>query len=194
MSFLFSRLTSSLLLVTVLAWVLLVSMASAQDPMGTTLELYLPPENSIGQEMVIEARLTDAEGVAVPGAEVVFQREVAFMNTSDTLTLGQAITDEEGWASLTVLPRSEGQMSINAEFAGSEQHGPASINAETWIQTGPQLYVEEAGVQVPGINVSLLVGIMGTVWIVYASVMLLIWLIAHEGSRPQDRLGRMLGE
>ena len=44
--------------------------------------------------------------------------------------------------------------------------------------------LEEAGIKVPGINVSLLAAILGAVWATYFVVMLLLLLIARKGSEP----------
>lgn len=183
------RLANPLLLAAAMAWLLLASTATAQDSTATKLELYLPTGSAVGQEMTVQARLTDIAGAAVVGAEVVFQRDVIFQNTSGKLELGQAITDEQGWAALPFLPRSEGQMVITAQFGGNNLYGPASASDTASIETGPQLYVEEAGVRVPGLSVALLAGLLGTVWGIYMVVMLLIWLIAREG-QSYNNVGR----
>lgn len=184
------RLANPSLLAIMLVWLVMAGTAAAQDSASTRLELYLPSGNAVGQEMTVEARLTDAAGAAIAGVEVVFQREVTFLNTVDKLELGRAVTDEQGWAALTLVPRSEGSMAISAQFVGNDPYGPASANDTASIATGPQLYVEEAGVRVPGISVALLAGLLGTVWGIYMVVMLLIWLIAREGSRPYNNAGR----
>lgn len=184
------RLANPSLLAVMLIWLALAGTTAAQESTGTTLELYLPSGSAVGQEMTVQARLTDAAGAAVIGSEVVFHREVTFFNTHGKLELGRAVTDEQGWAALTFVPRSEGSMAISAQFEGNDLHGPASASDTASIATGPQLYVEEAGVRVPGISVALLAGLLGTVWGIYMVVMLLIWLIAREGSRSYNNVGR----
>lgn len=184
MNILFLRRVGPALMAVALLWLSLAGIAHSQDSTGTTLELHLPPEGAVGQEMKVEARLTDQAGEAVVDVEVVFQREVEFMNSFSVLELGRATTNEQGVATLSLIARSEGEMQIMAQFPGNGQHGPASSDAAVPVQTGPLLYVEEAGVRVPGINVSLLVGILGGVWGTYFVVMALIFLIAREGGPP----------
>lgn len=182
MSALFSRRVISPLLSAALVWLLLTATAGAQGSGGTTLDLSLPSEGGVGQEMTLEARLADESGAAVAGVEVVFEWEAAFMNSYSELVLGRAVTDETGVAILSYVPRSEGATLITARFDGDGRHGPASSSGAVTIQTGPALYSEEAGVRVPGINVSLIIGILLTVWGVYTVVMVRIWLIARDGS------------
>lgn len=186
MSILLVQRVATPLLAAALAWLLLVGTARAQGPGGTTLELRLPPEGTVGQEMTVSAHLTDGAGVAVEGAEVVFYRAVEFMNVGSDLELGRAVTDAQGTATLSVVHRSEGEIKITARFDGNTQYGPASASGAVPIQPGPPQHLEEAGVRVPGINVSLLAGILGAVWSTYFVVMVLIWLIAREGTGLAD--------
>ncbi|MDO8750525.1 MAG: hypothetical protein Q7K03_05220 [Dehalococcoidia bacterium] len=169
-----------------LAWLLLAGIAGAQGLDATALELRLPPEGTVGQEMTLSARLTNETGVAVVGAEVVFLRAVRFMNVGSDLELGRTVTDEQGTATLSVVHRGEGEMMVTARFDGNTQYGPASASGSVHIQPGPPQYVEKAGVRIPGINVYLLAGILGTVWTLYFVVMTLILLIAREGSGLAD--------
>lgn len=177
---------ASAVLAGVLAWLLLVGIAGAQGPDATALQLTLPPESAVGQEMAMSARLTSEVGVAVVGVEVVFRRAATFMNVASDLELGRAVTDEQGTATVSVVSRSEGDMMVTARFDGNSQYGPASANGTLTIQSGPPQYVEEAGVRIPGINVYLLAGVLGTVWSLYFVVMTLILLIAREGSGLAD--------
>ncbi|MFQ5827382.1 MAG: hypothetical protein ACE5IA_08510 [Dehalococcoidia bacterium] len=177
------------LLIAALVWLSLVGVAAAQGPTDTNLELRLPTEGAVGQEMTVEARLTDESGVAVIGAEIVFRRVAEYMNATSELEIGRALTDERGVSTVSFVPRSEGQMLITALFVGDNQYGPTSISEEIPIQTGPSQYREEAGVDVPGINVSLLAGILGGVWGTYFVVMTLLWLIAREGAEPPPYIG-----
>ena len=177
---------ASLLLAVALVWLLLVGTAGAQGPDATALELRLPPEGTVGQEMTVSARLTNETGVAVAGAEVAFRWAVKFMNVGSDLELGRTVTDEQGTATLSVVHRGEGEMMITARFDGNTQYGPASATGAVPIQPGPPQYLEKAGVRIPGINVYLLAGVLGTVWSIYFVVMTLILLIAREGSGLAD--------
>ena len=167
----------------------LAGVALAQGPASTKLVLELPPEGAAGQEMTASARLADEAGGAIVAATVLFRREVVFMNTGVELGLGQAVTNGQGIAALTFAPRSEGEMRITAEFKGNAQHRPSGSEKVVLIKTGPQLYVETAGVRIPGINVGLLAAVLGGVWVTYFIVMSRIFLIAREGMESSPRSG-----
>lgn len=171
-------------LVTAIAmtWLFLAGIAQAQTSSGTTLQLTLPIEGAVGEELIVTARLTSQVGFPVSGAEVVFRRDTEFMNASSELEMGRALTDGQGTATLTFLPRSEGELLIFADFEGDVQYASSFSEGTTFIQTGPALYLEEAGIKVPGMNISLLVGILSIVWGTYFIVMFRIWLIAREGA------------
>ena len=168
-------------------WLLLAAPVLAQSPQSTSIDLQLPSEGAVGQELTVAAKLTSQTGAAVVGAEVIFFRDTQFLNASTELTLGRASTDAQGIAVLTFLPRSEGDLLIFSEFEGDDRHGSAFGEGTVFIQTGPALHEEEAGVKVPGINVSLLVAILGGVWGTYFVVMGLVWLIALEGATPASK-------
>ena len=57
------------------------------------------------------------------------------------------------------------------------------MGADLTVQGSAQLYRETAGVQVRGIGVWLLVGLVGAVWSIYFTVMVLVSLIARAGSK-----------
>ena len=164
-----------------LIWVFVVGMAAAQEPVGTTLALDLPTASAAGQAITVSARLTREAGAAVGGAEVVFLRDAQFMNAASELLLGKASTDNQGMATLTFVPRSEGELLIFADFAGDALYGASGDSKSLMIEAGPQLYVEEAGIKVPGVNVFLLVAILGGVWGTYFLVMARVWFIARDG-------------
>ncbi len=179
-----SQLAVPFLLTLALALLAPTVTARAAEPVGTTVEFSPPPEGAVGEELVAEARLTDEAGTPIVDAEVVFQREVEFLRAGGGLELGRGVTDRQGLARVSFVPRSEGEVPITARFSGNARYAPVSGEIIVTIRTGPALYSEEAGVRVPGINVSLLVGILGGVWGTYFFVMLLIWRIASEGRTP----------
>ncbi|MBI2916740.1 MAG: hypothetical protein HYY01_01995 [Chloroflexi bacterium] len=167
-----------------IAWLLWGAVALADGPEATNIELLPATGAAVGQEMALTARVTArASGAPVSGAEVVFTRTAEFMNTESEVLLGKAITDQQGLATFTFMPRSEGKVSFAAGFEGSAQYQRSTASAEAAIATGPAQYVETAGVRVRGINVMWLVAVLAIVWSVYFTVMGLLALIAREGER-----------
>jgi len=164
-----------------LLWAAWGSIAAAQGPVVTRLELSLPPKPAVGQELALAARLTDGNGAPVSGKEVVFSTTALFLNTEGEVELGRAITDERGIALFSFVPRTEGEVVITARFAGDRQHRRSVASATAVVAPGPSLYVQTAGVRVPGINVGWLVGLLAAVWGTYLTVMVLLVLVAREG-------------
>ena len=166
----------------VLVWLLLAGAAHAQAPVGTVIELTMPDEGAVGQEMTVAARLADRSGSPVVGVEIVVQASLEFLNTSGDVDLGRGMTDEHGTTVLSFVPLTEGDTEILAIFDGTAAYGTAFGSATVHIQEGPPQYVDEAGIKVPGINVSLLVAVLGTVWGTYFIVMFRVFLIARDDS------------
>lgn len=174
------------LLAATLVMLLLAGVAEAQARAKTTLKVLPLAEGAVGQEMDVSAALTDQSGAVVPGAEIVFHRDARFLNSTSELEIGRAITNEQGVATVRFLPRSEGEILVIADFAGDTRYGSSSHTVTVQIATGGPLYSQEQGVKVPGINVSLLVAILGAVWATYFAVMAHIFLIARRHS-PEGR-------
>ncbi|MBI2865921.1 MAG: hypothetical protein HYX99_00980 [Chloroflexi bacterium] len=164
-----------------LSWASWGGPALAAGPESTRVELLLPPDLAVGQEMKLAARVTTASGSPVPGVEVVFVRAASFMNTEGEVLLGKAIADSNGIALLSSFPRSEGEVTFVARFAGNEQLQRSSASVEAAVRAGPPAYGEEVGVRIPGLSVAWLVGLLSAVWAVYFTVMGLLFLIAREG-------------
>lgn len=151
---------------------------------GSTITLELPLEMAVGKEANLVASLTGSGPLA--GAEVVFLAAFTFAGTEGEVELGRAVTDEQGIARLTYVPRSQGEMNIAARYAGNDQLEPAEVSQKVTVQPGPQLYQETAGARIPGIGVWLLIAVLGTVWSTYLIVTVILGLIARKGLAPQS--------
>ncbi len=159
--------------------------AWAADPV--TLQLQAPEQVTLGEEASVSAVLADGQGTPVRGATIILWSAGSFLSTGGAIELGRAATDAQGRATFTYQARSEGALTLNASFPGDSRHASAQASSEVKVQGSFQLYQEEAGVQVPGITVWLLVGLLGGVWSTYLTVMVLLTLIAREG--PKAPLG-----
>ena len=100
------------------------------------------------------------------------------------MRLAQATTDAQGRATFSYQVRSAaGPLTLNVYFPGNSLYAPAQGSAELTVLGITQLYQQTAGVRVPGIGVWLLVGLVGAVWSIYFTVMVLVSLIARAGSK-----------
>jgi hypothetical protein len=162
----------------------LATAAPAWAAGPVTLELQAPENVRLGDQVSVTAVLRDATGAPAPGATIVFWIPASFLSVGGSIELGRATTDAQGRATLLYQARTaEEKASVNAYFPGDSRYEPASATVELRVEGSAQLYQSTAGVQVPGIGVWLLVGILGGVWSTYFAVMVFLALIAREGSK-----------
>lgn len=163
----------------------------AADPV--TLELQAPKEAALGEKITVTAVLTDGKGAPIPKATIILWTSASFLSTESPVELDRAITDAQGKVTFLYQPRSENSVTLNASFSGNSRHAPAQSSVELTVQGSVQLYQETAGVQLPGIGVWLIVGILGGVWATYFVVMVLLTIIARDGARAPDSAGGRRG-
>ena len=165
-------------LLAVLLSLALVAPVQAADPVSVKVEV--PKEASLGDNVSVAAELRDGKGGPVPGATIILWTPASFLSVGGAVRLGEVPTDAQGRAEFSFQARSTGALTINAYFPGNSLYEPGQGSAELAVAGTAQLYQQEAGVRVRGIGVWLLVGLIGIVWSVYFSVMILVTLIARE--------------
>lgn len=149
---------------------------------GATITLELPREMTVGKEATLLAALSGNGPRA--GAEVLFLATLTFAGTRGEVVLGRAVTDAQGIARFTFLPRTQGEVNIIARFVGDSQIGPVEVSRKITVQPSSALYRETAGVRVPGIGVWLLLAVLGAVWSTYLTVAVILGAIASRGRAP----------
>ena len=132
------------------AGLLLGGQAAADD--RTQIAASVPPQASLGQTIEATARLTDASGAPIRSATITFSERRTFLGTTDRSTLADATTDTSGVASVRFELRTSGTLEINADFAGDANHDAATISVPITVSGDAQLYVQTAGVRIPGLN------------------------------------------
>lgn len=140
--------------------------ARAQQP-EPILNLGFDESVDAGGRLALAAYLTDPAGNPIYDAEINFSLEVEFMNVSDSIELGSAITDDSGLALIEIRPRIEGTNIIKAEYAGSEVFAPAFDSGDLEVVSAGQLYREYKPYRIPGANIWLTTGLITTVWIIF---------------------------
>lgn len=196
-----------------LALLALVAPAALAQPVlaPTAISIGAPTTATLGQRVTLQARLVDAAGAPLAKAAVFFTSPMAFLNGSGDVVLAQATTDKDGLAVTEYEVRSTGQLTIQAEFRGNDAYGPSKASAAMTVTGDGQLYVQHAGLHVPGLNAGpapaprlvdgkLVLGsvpgtsalwpamsgwplaaILLTVWSLYAFVVTLIFRVARAG-------------
>lgn len=125
----------------------------AQTPPAAVIGIGAPPTAELGEQVTLQARLVDDSGDPIAGAAVIFTDPSRFLNARSDVVVAQATTDSQGLAVAHYETRQTGPRVISAEFRGNERHGPTKARAEMVVaDTDRQLYVERAGVQIPGLN------------------------------------------
>jgi hypothetical protein len=177
--------------------VVLVSVALATAVLGlrgtadarTKLEMKAPSQLTVGDSVDVQAVLHSAEdGLPVAGATVAFYTAASFGGVDGEVLLGQTVTDANGVADLNYQPRSAGLHQLRVEYltpgatVPEEAFWPHSVAGAT-----KQVYQSKAGVQVPGLNVWLIIALVAGVWFLLFSVGLRVFAIARaDGNGRND--------
>ncbi len=170
----------------VAALLVLVFWLSAASPVLADLpepDLFVGFESqaAVGETIAIAAYLSDPADNPIAGAEIVFFAEISFMNASDDVEIGLAITDQTGLALLSYVLRMEGERSVKARFAGNQVFAPAEDSRTIVVASGPQLHRELSPIRVPGANVQMAAAILSAVWVAFLFALWQVWRIARVG-------------
>src|SRR3989337_601289 len=144
----------------------LLALAGTAGATHATLEVTAPTDLTAGDSVDIQAVLHSADdGEAVPGATISFYMDGSFGGVDGKVLLGQAVTGKDGVAHLSYLPRTAGEHQVHVEYLTP---GSSETEVATWshdVSGAPhQFYRSSAGVQIPGLNVWVLMGVLAAVW------------------------------
>ncbi len=134
------------------AGLLLGGQARADDRTGTQLAATLPAQAALGQSVEARARLTDGNGRPIAKAVVAFSAQLSFLGVTDLSVLAESTTDANGDANAIFELHVSGTLEIRAVYLGDERHVPAMFSLPITVAGDTQLYVQTAGVRVPGLN------------------------------------------
>jgi Ni/Fe-hydrogenase subunit HybB-like protein len=134
------------------------TQASAADPVATKMVMALPAEAHIGQTISAQARLQDQSGAPVVKAQIKFTVTLGFLGSSTRVVLADAITDTAGEVTVEFDIRTEGTHEVRAAFGGNDQHAFSNATAKIVVAGTEQLYVQRAGVRIPGLNEAPVIG------------------------------------
>ncbi len=147
-----ARVLSILVVVGSASGLLLGGQAGADDRARTQLAAAVPATVALGQSLEARARLTDGAGKPIAKAVIAFSARRTFLGTTDLSVLADATTDANGTATAVFDLRVTGALEITAVFVGDDRHAPAMASAPIVVSGDAQLYVQTAGVRVPGLN------------------------------------------
>jgi len=167
---------------------LAVTMPAEAD--HTAAVLSVPGQVAVGETVEVSVRVSEAgaaspgqvsQGQALPGTTVNFYTTESFGGVTGKVEIGRAVTDANGVAAIRHEPRATGDHQISAEYlVGSERTGASAVVSVAGVGT-TQLYHSSSGIQIPGLNVWVLMAVLATVWAILLSVALRVIVIAHAG-------------
>jgi len=161
--------------------VLAVGAAAPAHASHVQVKVVEPTPAIAGQASELDAALTSADtGQPVAGVAVTFLAHGSFDDVSGYMEIGRAVTNSQGIAAISYAPREAGTHDIRIEYAmpagGAAEDATASVAV---AGSADQLYVQTAGIQVPGLNSWLIIGLLSVVWGILLFVAITVVRIAH---------------
>jgi hypothetical protein len=145
-----------------------------------------PGSGSLGviQASALEAIVTSGDtGQAVAGVDVTFFAHGSFGKISGYMEIGRAMTDSDGVATISYTPRESGPHDIRVDYAPVSGATMEQITTSIAVDgSADQLYVQTAGIQVPGLNSWLIIGLLSVVWGILFFVAVAVIRIARAGA------------
>lgn len=177
--------TTGLLLLAVTAMGIGMVTAGTAHASHLNVRVAEPTPAIVGQQGQLEATVTSADaGLPAAGVPVTFYAHATFGKASGYMEIGRAVTDANGVAKITYVPREAGTHDIRVDYA---QSGAAveQTTASIAVDGSPsQLYVQKAGVQIPGLGSWLIIVVLSTVWAILLGVGVTLIRIAARSGRP----------
>ncbi|MBI2952734.1 MAG: Ig-like domain-containing protein [Chloroflexi bacterium] len=121
---------------------------------ATKISLSIGKTPKVGENVKLGAKLVDAAGAPLAGVKVAFVVPNTFFlgSTADVL-IAEVQTDKEGVAETEYSVRNPGWLDVRAEFRGNDRYTSARATDRFLVdEPAQQLYVQHAGVQIPGLN------------------------------------------
>lgn len=178
-----------------------VAFAQPAAPEPTAISIGAPATVELGEVITLQARLVDSSGGPVAKATVLFTTHTSFLNVEGDVVVAQATTDKQGLASAHWQVRRSGTVPTRAQFPGNESYAASEAVAQIRVTGDKQLYVQDPGVQIPGLTTGPAFGqvpgssplwailsgspigmILLVVWSLYGLVAVLLFRVAAAGT------------
>ena len=142
------------------------ALAGTSSASHVEARIVVPSQIQVGQPAAVQVTLSSVDqGVSVSHVPVVFYINASFGGVTGEVELGRAVTDENGVAIVTYEPRSASVHEIRIEYVLPGESEPETITTSVFVtDAGTQLYRSTAGVDIPGLNVWLLIALLSAVW------------------------------
>jgi hypothetical protein len=138
----------------------------------------------VGQPAQLQLTLRSADGgLPLADAPVTVYTEVSFGGVTGEVELGRAVTDENGIARVAFQPRTASDHQLRIEYLAPGETQPEVVTTTISVTgAAAQLHRSTSGIQVPGLNVWLIMALIALVWIILLSVGLRVVAIARAST------------
>ncbi len=124
--------------------------AASQQP--TAIGVAAPGSVTLGQTVTLQAKLVGIGGVPIPKERIDFTTNTRFLQATGDMVLAEATTDATGLAVAQFVARQSGTLTFTAVFAGDNNYAASEGSAQVTVTGNQQLYQQQAGVLLPGLN------------------------------------------
>ena len=146
-----------------------------------------PASAVVGSMVEVQVTVT-SEGLPVGGAEVSLSYRATFGGVSEFVELDQGTTDENGFVALHYEQRAEDNDEMRVEYLGPEEGAVDAAVFDIAVEPGGvQQYRSQAGISIPWLKGSAVIGLITVVWSVIAYSAFQLVLIGRRGERPAAR-------
>ncbi len=153
----------------------LAGTASAAHVVAT---ITTPDVLQVGQPSALQVTLL-SENQPVADTVVTIYTDASFGGVAGEVEIGTTTTNENGIALFEYEPRRASDHKLRIEFLAPGDTEPTSIGVTVSVAGASQLHQSTAGVQSPGLNVWLIIAIIGGVWTLLFSVGWRVFAIAR---------------
>ena len=162
-----------------------VTMAGPALASHVAVRTTVPGEGVVGGLLQIPIALRALDGTPIRGTTVIFYLHASFGGVEGELEIGRAATDEHGVAALAYRPHLAGHHELRMEYVTPGGGEVEVVSTVIDVSGGEQLYRSAAGIDVPGVDVGLLMAVLATVWSVLFWVALRLVAIARAGGESR---------
>ncbi len=158
-----------------------VAMAGPALASHVAVRTTVPDGGTVGELLRIPVELRAGDGTPLQGTTVIFYLHASFAGVVGEAEIGRAVTDENGVANLAYRPRLAGHHELRMEYVTPGDGEVELVSTAFDVSGGKQLYHSATGIDVPGVDVGLLMAVLATVWSILFWVALRLVAIARAG-------------
>lgn len=173
--------------ISVIAVVTVMAIAIAGfGPAGTAnaahavATITVPDVLQVGQPSQLQVTLLSANQ-PVANTLVTVYTDASFGGVTGEVEIGTITTNDSGTAAFEYEPRRNSAHELRFEFLAPGETEPTVATTTVSVAGTAQLYLSTSGIQIPGLNVWLIIGIISAVWFLLFSVAVRVLLIARAG-------------